>query len=53
MKSRKAEQEGFRLPFLYLGGVALVAGLTPDTVFLLVKKRMPHPSVEFTGQDDL
>ena len=44
------EDEKFRLPFFSLGGIALVAGLEPDTVFLLVKKGVLTPQRDSNGK---
>jgi hypothetical protein len=47
---RKEEQERFRLPFLSLGGVGILSGLTRDTVFQLVKKGCLNPQWNSEGK---
>lgn len=44
MKLRKDEEDRFRLPFLTLGGVAALAGLDRDTLWLLAQKGVLTPS---------
>lgn len=46
----KREDDRFTLPFFNIGGVAALAGLTPDTVFLLIKKGCLTPHRNLDGK---
>jgi hypothetical protein len=43
LKPRQDESERFRSPLLSIGGVALLSGLEPDTIWLLTKKGVLNP----------
>ena len=50
MPKRKDEEDRFTLPFFNIGGIAALSGLTPDTVFLLIKKGVLTPQRNLDGK---
>lgn len=50
MKTRKDEEDRFRLPFFNIGGIAALSGLEPDTVYWLIQKGVFTPQRNSDGK---